>query len=213
MRVELAGRMALICGSAGPLAAAVAESLAANGARVSRVAATHVPAGPDLWDEAFLLVNVSRGAESLPDRDAPQIAATELADFSQAARSLGQAARDLAPGAKRVVNVISAAGLVPLRGAASFCAEQAGLATLTRALAMELAPQLVVNGAAVGAFSLEAGEPQAARLLSHSALQRPATAAEIMAAVLFLADPANTYMTGHTLVVDGGWAAGYARNF
>jgi NAD(P)-dependent dehydrogenase (short-subunit alcohol dehydrogenase family) len=32
-------------------------------------------------------------------------------------------------------------------------------------------------------------------------------------AALFLADPENTYMNGHVLVVDGGWIAGYAREF
>ena len=36
---------------------------------------------------------------------------------------------------------------------------------------------------------------------------------EIIAAVLFAADPDNGYMTGHTLTVDGGWAIGYARDF
>ena len=42
------------------------------------------------------------------------------------------------------------------------------------------------------------------RLLSHTAVKRPARIDEILAAVLFLADPDNTYMTGHTLNVDGG---------
>lgn len=42
---------------------------------------------------------------------------------------------------------------------------------------------------------------------------RPGTTDEIAVAALFLADPENSYMTGHVLVVAGGWTAGYARDF
>ncbi len=38
-----------------------------------------------------------------------------------------------------------------------------------------------------------------------------ATTVEIAVAALYLADPENTYMNGHVLVVDGGWVAGYHR--
>ena len=44
-------------------------------------------------------------------------------------------------------------------------------------------------------------------------LGRPGPLAEVVAAVLFLCDPANTYTTGQLLAVDGGWMAGYGRNF
>jgi NAD(P)-dependent dehydrogenase (short-subunit alcohol dehydrogenase family) len=51
------------------------------------------------------------------------------------------------------------------------------------------------------------------RLVSHSPLKRSATAAEVAVAALFLADPRNTYTTGHVMAVDGGWSIGYARDF
>jgi NAD(P)-dependent dehydrogenase (short-subunit alcohol dehydrogenase family) len=51
------------------------------------------------------------------------------------------------------------------------------------------------------------------RMLDHVPLGRPATTDEIAVAVLFLADPENSYMNGHILTIDGGWAAGYNRDF
>jgi NAD(P)-dependent dehydrogenase (short-subunit alcohol dehydrogenase family) len=50
-------------------------------------------------------------------------------------------------------------------------------------------------------------------MLAHVPLGRPATPDEIAVAALFLAAPENTYMNGHVIVVDGGWTAGYAREF
>jgi NAD(P)-dependent dehydrogenase (short-subunit alcohol dehydrogenase family) len=112
-----------------------------------------------------------------------------------------------------VITVLSIAGLVPVRAAPIFSAAQAELVAATRALAMEGGGSGVhVNAVAVGAVELGA-ETASANLLSHTALKRAAKPAEVAAAVLFLADPANTYTTGHVVVVDGGFAAGYARNF
>ena len=50
-------------------------------------------------------------------------------------------------------------------------------------------------------------------MASHAALRRTGSAEEIARATLFLADPANTYTTGHVMAVDGGWSIGYARDF
>ena len=51
------------------------------------------------------------------------------------------------------------------------------------------------------------------KMLAHVPLARPGNVDEIGVAALFLADPENTYMNGHVLAVDGGWTAGYAREF
>ena len=50
-------------------------------------------------------------------------------------------------------------------------------------------------------------------MLDHVPLGRPANSDEIAVTVLFLADPENSYMNGHVLKVDGGWTAGYTRDF
>ena len=84
-------------------------------------------------------------------------------------------------------------------------------AALTRALAMELGPDVVVNALAVGAVSGEV--PVADHFVSHSPLKRAGTLDEYARAALFLADPMNTYTTGHVMCVDGGWSIGYARDF
>ena len=125
----------------------------------------------------------------------------------------------------RVINIASIVGLVPLRLQCAYVAAKAGVVNLTKAMALELGPDgILVNGIAPGS-TLTDGTRQlfygddglfresVQRMLDHVALGRPAEADEIAVAAQFLADPENTYMTGHVLVVDGGWTAGYARDF
>ena len=170
MKVALEGKRALIIGGPGRLHAAIAEALAASGA-VVEFAFAHA-------GSPWLLVNISNGAEIGPVPDDETAADSELDQFASAARALG---------AKRVINVISAAGAVPVRGAAAFSARQASLAALTRVLAMELGPEVLVNALAVGAL---AGDPPAAeRFVSHSPLQRAAMPVEIGNAALSLPIP------------------------
>jgi NAD(P)-dependent dehydrogenase (short-subunit alcohol dehydrogenase family) len=128
-------------------------------------------------------------------------------------------------GGGRIINIASIAGLVPLRLQCAFVAAKAGVVNLTRAMALELGPQgILVNGIAPGStltdgtrklFYGEDGSfrAQVQRMLDHVPLGRPGNPDEIAVAALFLADPENSYMNGHILVVDGGWTAGYTRDF
>jgi NAD(P)-dependent dehydrogenase (short-subunit alcohol dehydrogenase family) len=125
----------------------------------------------------------------------------------------------------RIINIASIVGLVPLRLQCAFVAAKAGVVHLTKAMALELgADGILVNGIAPGStltdgtrqlFYSEDGvfRESVQKMLDHVPLGRPAEVDEIAVAALFLADPENTYMTGHVLVVDGGWTAGYAREF
>ncbi len=201
MRIDLAGKRALLCGGDGPIAAALTAALRENGATV--VSSGSLEALPACAGDTFLLVTFSAGAEALPQEDGNGAETESLATLT----------RQLAPKLTRVVNVFSAAGLVPVKGLARFSAGQAGIASLTRTLAMELGPGTRVNGLAVGAYAQDDGTVSGSRFLSHTALRRPATMSEIVAAAQYLAAPDNCYMTGHTLTVDGGRTPGYARKF
>lgn len=128
-------------------------------------------------------------------------------------------------GAGRIINIASIAGLVPLRLQCAFVAAKAGVVNLTKAMALELGPfGIQVNGIAPGSTLTEGtrklfyGEEgtfrdSVQRMLDHVPLGRPGTVDEIAVAALFLADPENSYMNGHILTVDGGWTAGYTRDF
>jgi NAD(P)-dependent dehydrogenase (short-subunit alcohol dehydrogenase family) len=128
-------------------------------------------------------------------------------------------------GSGRIINIASIVGLVPLRLQCAFVAAKAGVVNLTKAMALELGPHgILVNGIAPGStltegtrqlFYAEGGlfRDSVKQMLAHIPLGRPAETREIAVAALFLADPENSYMNGHILTVDGGWTAGYAREF
>jgi len=198
MKIAAEGKTALVVGGRGSVGQAIVAALSSSGATVIEAASPEQAAAAKS-SEPFLLVHVSDAVDA--DLSNPGEGRDETAAFADTARAF-------APSVERIVHVISAAGIVPLRNAASFSAHQAALASLTRTLAMELAPAVAVNALAVGGVD-KAGQ----RFVRHSPLKRPGTPAEVANAALFLADPANTYTTGHVMTVDGGWSVGYARDF
>ena len=125
----------------------------------------------------------------------------------------------------RIINIASVMGLVPARLQCAFVAAKAGVVNLTRAMALELGPQgVLVNCIAPGSiltegtkklFYSEDGQfsERVQGLLAHIPVGRPGTCEEIASATLFLAAPESSYINGAILPVDGGWLAGYIRDF
>ena len=78
---------------------------------------------------------------------------------------------------------------------------------------MEFGPKVLVNAVGFGAVEDETMVSGDKAMLSHTPVGRAGCIEEAVAAVLFFCDPLNTYTTGQMLGVDGGWTAGYGRNF
>ena len=117
-----------------------------------------------------------------------------------------QAAPDLAQHEGCIVNIVDIHAERPLKGYPVYSIAKAGLAAMTRALAIELAPRVRVNGVAPGAIAWpEDGqfEPsERERIVATTPLARIGGAADVAQAVHFLA--IADYVTGQIIAVDGG---------
>jgi len=109
-----------------------------------------------------------------------------------------------------VVNIIDIHAERPLAGYPVYSAAKAGLVGTTRAMALELAPQVRVNGVAPGAIMWpEDGQfpaEQREAIVQHTLLKREGRAEDVAVVVRFLLLEAH-YVTGQILAVDGGRSA------
>jgi pteridine reductase len=117
-----------------------------------------------------------------------------------------EAAPELAKQQGSIVNIVDIHADRPLRGYPLYSIAKAGLAALTRSLAVELAPRVRVNGVAPGAIAWpEDGQFDPAereRILATTPLTRIGSPEDIAQAVHFLA--VAPYVTGQVIAVDGG---------
>jgi NAD(P)-dependent dehydrogenase (short-subunit alcohol dehydrogenase family) len=113
----------------------------------------------------------------------------------------------------RIINMSSQAGLVALPGEAIYCASKAAVSHLTRCLAIEWgAHGINVNAVAPTFIRTPGTEPALSDPSFHddvveriAGLHRIGEPVDVAGAVIFLASPAASLITGETLVVDGGW--------
>lgn len=116
-------------------------------------------------------------------------------------------------GAGAIVSIASTAGFVGLPGRGPYCAAKAAIMSLTRVLSLEGAPAGIRVNAVAPGFTrtemvqqgLDNGFLREEWMLERVPLNRLARPQEIARAVRFLASDEASYMTGQTVVVDGGW--------
>lgn len=117
-------------------------------------------------------------------------------------------------GTGRIINMSSQAGVIALPGEPIYCMTKAAINHLTRCLAVEwgrhginvnaVAPTFIETDGTRAALSSPTFERD---ILANIALGRVGKPVEVAGAVVFLASPAASLITGATLLVDGGWSA------
>jgi NAD(P)-dependent dehydrogenase (short-subunit alcohol dehydrogenase family) len=118
-------------------------------------------------------------------------------------------------GSGRIVNLSSQAGFVALPGESVYCMTKAGISHLTKCLAVEWGRHDITVNAVAPTFIATPGTEEAlsdpafkAEVLERIAgLHRIGEPMDVAGAVVFLASPAASMITGHTILIDGGWTA------
>ena len=114
----------------------------------------------------------------------------------------------------RIVNIASQMGVIGYWNRAAYCSAKAGMVNLTRVLAIEWAQYGIgVNAVGPTFVRTELTAPTldnpalSADILHHIPLGRFGQPEEIIGAVVYLASDSASFVTGHTLLTDGGWTA------
>jgi NAD(P)-dependent dehydrogenase (short-subunit alcohol dehydrogenase family) len=169
------------------------------------------------FGQVDILVNaagrtVRRPTLEVSDEEWNAIMDTNLTGMLRACRVFGRHMIERRYG--RIINIGSLTSLVALHEVAAYGASKAGVAALTKSLAVEWAPHGVcVNAILPGVFrtalneGLLDGTDRGRELLTRTPMKRFGQPEEVAGAAVFLASEAASFVTGHLLAVDGGFLA------
>ncbi len=149
---------------------------------------------------------------SLPEEEWTEILDTNLTGTLRACQIFGRSM--LEQGHGRIINIASLNSFVALSEVAAYAASKAGVVSLTRSLAVEWSKRgVTVNAIAPGVFHTEMNAnlldntPRGHELLQRTPMGRFGKNEELVGAAVYLASDAASFVTGETLVVDGGFLA------
>ena len=156
--------------------------------------------------------SVRRPTLEVSDSEWDDILDTNLTGMLRACRLFGRHMIERRYG--RIINIGSLTSVVALHEVAAYGASKAGVASLTKSLAVEWAPHGVcVNAILPGVFrtalneGLLDGTERGRELLMRTPMRRFGQPEEVAGAAVFLASDAASFVTGHLLAVDGGFLA------
>jgi len=157
-------------------------------------------------------ITVRRPTVDVSDTEWNRIIDTNLTGMLRACRAFGPHMIERRYG--RVINIGSLTSLVALQEVTAYGVSKAGVAALTKSLAIEWAPHRVcVNAILPGVFrtalneGLLDGTARGQELLMRTPMRRFGLPDELVGAAVFLASEAASFVTGHLLAVDGGFLA------
>ena len=169
------------------------------------------------FSKVDILVNCAGMIKRTPTLDLPEaewtnILNTNLTGTLRACQVFGR--HMLERGYGRVVNIASLNSFVALSEVAAYAASKAGVASLTRSLAVEWSKKgVTVNAVAPGVFRTDLNAqlldstPRGQELLMRTPMGRFGKTEELIGATVYLASDSASFVTGQILVVDGGFLA------
>lgn len=157
-------------------------------------------------------INIRKPVLEMTPEEFMSVLETNLFGYFLCARAAGQVMVEQQKG--KVINISSIMGRVVLANQAAYSSAKGGVDQLTRALAVEWAQDGVqANGIAPTYFETELTRPlfedpeRREFITSRTPMGRWGKPHELAGAVVFLASSASDYVTGETILVDGGWTA------
>jgi 2-deoxy-D-gluconate 3-dehydrogenase len=172
----------------------------------------------DEWGHIDILVNnaglnIRQFATDVTEEAWDTVVDTDLKGVFFCAQAVGRHMIARGEGGK-IINISSQLGVVGEPQRIAYCASKAGVVNVTRVLALEWAPHGINVNAIAPTYvrtqlvdQLLADEAVRDNIVRRIPLGRVAEPEEIAGVVVFLASPASDFVTGHTLLVDGGWTA------
>jgi 2-deoxy-D-gluconate 3-dehydrogenase len=157
-------------------------------------------------------VNVHKAAEEMTEKDWDFVLDINLKALFFCCQAVGKVM--LRQGSGRIINMSSSFGIVGFGGRTAYAASKAAVSNLTKTLALEWSAKGInVNAIAPGPVWTEArhqlfSDPEFySNLLKKVPINRTAKPVEIVGPAIFLASEAASFVTGETLLVDGGFCA------